>query len=225
MGIFFETVLQKTYCPPFYRNQFLAESMVNFNVIDTATSGIKKVYRIQKDKFFPLPDYDLTTPNQVSVKVYGKVLNDRYTHILYDHPELDLETVFLLDQVQKGHGQHLSKSALTLLRKHHLVEGRANSLFLSADVASTIQEEDSYIKNKAFDDQYYKDLVVSYLKQYKKATKIQIRSLLISKLPDSLNDTQKENKVGNLLSSLRNHNIISVIGNEGRQYVWALKKE
>lgn len=46
-----EAVLQPTYNPPFYRNQLLADAMVKFHMIDTATSGIKKVYRIQKEKF------------------------------------------------------------------------------------------------------------------------------------------------------------------------------
>jgi len=217
-----ETVLQKTYNPPFYRNQLLADAMVKFHMIDTATSGIKKVYRIQKEKFFPMPDYDLATANQISVKVYGKILDDRYTYMLFEHPELDLETVFLLDQIQKGHGQNISKDAIALLRKHHLVEGRANSLFLSAEVAKSIKEEATYIKNKAFDDKYYRDLIVKYLKQYGRATKSQIRDLLIEKLPDSLNDTQKEWKVGNLLSSLRKQGIIQVIGQEGHQPIWAL---
>ena len=45
-----EAVLQPTYNPPFYRNQLLADAMVKFHMIDTATSGIKKVYRIQKEK-------------------------------------------------------------------------------------------------------------------------------------------------------------------------------
>lgn len=217
-----ETVLQKTYNPPFYRNQLLAEAMVKFHLIDTATSGIKKVYRIQKEKFFPMPDYDLTTKNQVSVKVYGKILDDRYTYMLFEHPELDLETVFLLDQVQKGHGQQLSKNAISLLRKHNLIEGRANSLYLSAEGAKTIDEEAAYIKNKAFDDQYYKDLIVKYLNRYHSATKIQLRNLLLEKLPDSLSDNQKERKLGNLLTSLRKQNIISVVGHDGRQPIWAL---
>ena len=203
-----ETVLQKTYNPPFYRNQLLADAMVKFHMIDTATSGIKKVYRIQKEKFFPMPDYDLSTANQVSVKVYGKILDERYTYILYEHPELDLETVFLIDQVQKGNGQKLSKNAITLLRKHDLVEGRANSLYLSAEVSKTIDEEAAYIKNKGFDDQYYKDLIIEYLKQYGKARKSDFRKLLIDKLPGSLSDNQKESKIGNLLTSLRKQGVI-----------------
>ena len=219
-----ETVLQKTYNPPFYRNQLLAEAMVKFHMIDTATSGIKKVYRIQKEKFFPMPDYDLRTENQVSVKVYGKVLDERYTYILFEHPELDLETVFLLDQVQKSHGKNMSKDAIAFLRKHHLVEGRPNNLYFSAEVAKTIKEEAAYIKNRAFNDQYYRNLIVEFLKQYGSATKKQIRELLIEKLPDSLSDIQKEQKIGNLLTSLRRQNIISVVGHEGRQPQWALIK-
>lgn len=159
-----EKVLQKTYNPPFYRNQLLADAMVKFHMIDTATSGIKKVYRIQKDKFFPMPDYDLSSETQVSVRVYGKILNEQYTYILFNHPELDLETVYLLDQVQKGKGNTLNKDAVAFLRKHKLIEGRINSLYLSAEVSKAIDDEAGYIKNKAFDDQYYKDLIIKYLK-------------------------------------------------------------
>jgi ATP-dependent DNA helicase RecG len=217
-----ENVLQKTYNPPFYRNQLLADSMVKFHMIDTATSGIKKVYRIQKDKFFPMPDYDFRVNNQVSVKVYGKILDDRYTYILYNHPEFDLETVYLLDQVQKGYGKTLSNEAIQYLRKYHLVEGRKNNLFLSAKVAQTIQEEAQYIKNKAFDDQYYRDLIVQYLKKYGKAQRKDIRKLLMDKLPDSLSDKQKEYKIGNLLSSLKRRGIIKTSSSNQQKSFWIL---
>lgn len=217
-----ETVLQKTYNPPFYRNQLLADAMVKFHMIDTATSGIKKVFRIQKEKYFPLPDYDLTTANQVSVTVYGKILDERYTYILFKHPELDLETVFLLDQVQKGHGRMLSKEAVVLLRKHKLVEGRVNSLYLSAEVAKTIDAGANYIKNKAFNDQYYKDMIVEYLKQYGRAQKKDFRKLLLDKLPDSLSDKQKEYKISNLLSSLKKQGVIKTDTSNQQTSSWIL---
>lgn len=198
-----EKVLQKTYNPPFYRNQLLAEAMVKFHMIDTATSGIKKVYRIQKDKFFPMPDYDLSIGNQVSVKVYGKILDERYTYILFTHPELDLETVYLLDQVQKDKGVHLNKDAIAYLRKYNLVEGRVNNLYLSSEVAQTIQEEAKYIKNKGFNDKYYKDLIIEYIRKYGKAKKKDIRELLWDKLPDVFDDKKKNSKISTLLTSLR----------------------
>lgn len=205
-----EAVLQTTYNPPFYRNQLLADAMVKFHMIDTATSGIKKVYRIQRDKYFPMPDYDLSTENQVAVTVYGKTIDEQYTYILFDHPELDLETVYLLDQVQKGHGQSLSKEAIAFLRKNKLVEGRVNSLYLSAEVAKTIDDEAQYIKNKGFDDQYYRDLIVEYLKKYGKAKKKDIRDLLWDKLPDALYDDKRKNsKISTLLTALRVKGIIT----------------
>lgn len=43
-----------------YRNPFLANAMVNLNMIDTIGSGIKKMFVIQKNKYFPLPDYDFS---------------------------------------------------------------------------------------------------------------------------------------------------------------------
>ena len=215
-----EKVLEPSYNPPFYLNQLLADTMVKFHMIDTASMGIRRVFRIQREKYFPMPDYDLSTPNEVKVTVYGKVLNETFMHILFDRPDLDLQTVFLLDQVAKG--VHLQKDTITYLRKKKLVEGRATSLFLSADVAKAAEQEAQYIRNKGFNDQYYRDMIVNYLKQYGRATKMQFRKLLLDKLPDSLNETQKERKVGNLLTSLRKQGMITIVDHEGRQPIWAL---
>lgn len=220
-----EVVLKPTYNPPFHRNQLLAEAMVSFHMIDTATSGIKKVFRIQRNKFFPMPDYDLTQVNQVAVTVYGKVINEKYTYILFDHPELDLETVYLLDKVQKGEEASLSKDAIQYLRKHHLIEGRSGSLFLSAEVAKNINEEAQYIKNKGFDDRYYKDLIIEFLRTYHRASKEDMRSLLLDKLPDSKTTKQREDKIHNLLSALRQKGIIKQISASRQKSIWVLTEE
>lgn len=217
-----ETVLQISYNPPFYRNQLLAESMVNFNMIDTATMGIRKVYRIQKERFFPMPDYDFDVNNQVGVTVYGKTLDDKYTYILFKHPDMDLETAYLLDQVQKGQCKSISKQAVQYLRKHKLVEGRVPNLFLSADVAQSISEEAQYIKNKGFTDQYYRDLIVDYLIKFGKAKRQDIRDLLWDKLPDVLTDTQKERKVLTLLTSLRKSEVITTDSDNKQKSHWIL---
>ena len=219
-----EAVLQTTYNPPFYRNQLLADTMVKFHMIDTATSGIKKVYRIQKEKYFPMPDYDFSTANQVSVTVYGKTLNERYTYILFDNPDLDLETVYLLDQVQKGKGNTLSKEALSFLRKHKLVEGRANSLYLSAEVAQTMDEEAQYIKNKGFDDQYYRDMIIDYLEKFGKAQKKDFRKLLWDKFPEVLTDRQKERKILTLLTYLKKKGKIETDSTNQQTCNWVLKR-
>ena len=142
--------------------------------------------------------------------------------MLFKHSDLDLEMVFLLDQIQKGHSKNLSKSAIALLRKHRLVEGRANNLYLSAEVAKNIDEEATYIKNKAFDDQYYRDLIIQYLKKYKKAKKKDIRDLIWDKLPDILDDTKKNRKISTLLTSLRYKGIIKTDSPNQQLSCWIL---
>lgn len=217
-----ENVLEVSYNPPFYRNQLLAESMVAFHMIDTATLGIRRAYNIQKAKYFPMPDYNVSSGTQVEVTVYGKTLNDNYMHILYNHPELDLQTVFLLDRVQKG--LPMQKEDVDKLRSLKLVEGRITSLYLSAAAAKSISDSAGYIKNKGFDDKYYKDLIVEYLKQYEKAQKREIRELLWDKLPDALNEKQKENKIRNLLYSLKQKQIIEPDSTNQQKSNWVLKK-
>lgn len=151
--IIFKPVLEPAYAPPYYRNPLLAQAMVHFKMIDTASMGIRRVYSIQKEKLFPMPDYDLSRHNQVRVTVYGKVLNENYTKILFENPDMDLDTVYLLDKVQKG--ESISRSEATELRKLGLIEGKIPKLFISATVAEALDQKAQYIKNKGFDDQYY----------------------------------------------------------------------
>ncbi len=215
-----ENVLEVSYNPPFYRNQLLAEAMVGFHMIDTATLGIRRAYNIQKAKYFPMPDYDVSSGIQVDVTVYGKTLNDNYMHILYEHQDLDLQEVFLLDRVQKG--LPLEKGDANRLRALKLVEGRLGSLYLSASVAKSIEDEAGYIKNKGFDDQYYKDLIVEYLKKYEKANRKEIDKLLWDKLPDSLSDVQKKNKIHNMLTALKRKGIIDKDNKNQQTSSWIL---
>ena len=191
-------------------------------MIDTATLGIRRAYNIQKAKYFPMPDYNVSSGTQVEVTIYGKTLNDSYMHILYDHQDLDLQTVFLLDRIQKG--LPVEKEDVDRLRGQKLVEGRLTSLYLSASAAKSIDESTAYIKNKGFDDKYYKDLIVEYLKQYKKAKKKDIRELLWDKLPDALSDKQKEYKIGNLLAVLKKNNIIDTDSTNQQRSYWVMKQ-
>lgn len=77
------------------------------------------------------------------------------------------------------------------------------NIFLSASVSETIGEQSQYVKNKAFNDQYYRDLIVKYLEQYGSAKKRDVRELLWDKLPEVMDDKQKESKVKNLLAQMR----------------------
>ena len=141
-----EPILKPSYTSPFYRNQLLAEAMMMFKMIDTETTGIRKVFRIQKEKFFPLPDYDLSSKEKVEVCVYGKEINEKFKYLLFENENLDLTTVYLLDQVQKG--KRISKEAAAHLRKYHLVEGRVTNLYLAAPLAKHRKKKRSILKTK-----------------------------------------------------------------------------
>lgn len=218
-----EVVLEPSYAPPFYRNQLLSEIMTKLSMIDTATMGIRKIYNIQRNRFFPLPDYDLNTPKQVSVTVYGKIINENYTHLLYKNEDFDLNTVFLLDKIQKG--ETVSKEEIKMLRKLKVIEGRAPNVHISANIAKIVDEKAQYIKNKGFDETYYKDLIIGYLREFGKGKKKDFIGLLFDKLPDNLNEKQKENKVKNMLSKLKKQGLIARDSENIRNSSWILVKK
>lgn len=48
-----------------------------------------------------MPDYDLTEKGRVKIILYGKVLDEKYSQLLFEKTNLTLEQVMLLDRVQK----------------------------------------------------------------------------------------------------------------------------
>ncbi len=52
--------------------------------------GIPMIYNIQKSRCFPLPTYDLSIVDRVSVTIYGRVLDKNYTQLLHARGDLDL---------------------------------------------------------------------------------------------------------------------------------------
>lgn len=187
-----ESVVLKNIIPPTNRNQYLVSAMCEVNMIDSITSGIQRIYKIQRDKGFPLPSYVLSN-GQVKVTINGQILDGNYTKLLFSRPDLDLDTVFLLDKVQKN--LIICKSDSDNLRKKNLIEGRYPHVYVAAEIAEQVDQKQDYIKNKAFDDEYYKKLIIEYLKKYKKAVFNDIFILLDSKLSDVLNEDQKKSKI------------------------------
>ena len=80
-------------------------------------------------------------------------------------------------------------------------------------------ERAQYIRNRAFDDQHYKQLIVEYLEKFGTAKRVDIDRLLLDKLADVLDEKQKHHKIKNLLQLLKKQGVIE---NFGR--VWRLSK-
>lgn len=196
---------------PKYRNPFLVNAMVNLNMIDTIGSGIKRMYNIQRKKFFPLPDYDLSD-NKVKVTFYGKIVDMNYAQKLAEVPDLSLDEIIYLDKVAKG--KEINKKEAEVLRKRNLIEGRRPNYHISSDVAEVTGEKASYMKQRGIDDDYCRKMIVDYLVKFGKGTRSDFEELLLDKLPDVLNITQKKNKIKNNLQFLRTEGIVKAIGRE-----------
>ena len=182
-----------------YRNPFLANAMVNLNLIDTIGSGIKRMYNIQRKKYFPLPDYDLSN-KKVQVSIIGKVMDINYAKKLVQLPELSLEEIILLDKVSKL--KMITDNEAKKLKSRKLIEGRKPNYHISAKVASNTNEKEQYIKNRGFKDDHYKKMILDYIKQYGSATKTNIDHLILDILPSVLDENKKANKLRNLVYAL-----------------------
>lgn len=215
-----EQALEPGYKPPYYRNVFLCNAMVNLYMIDTNSMGIPMMYQIQRDKCFPLPTYDLETLNRVKVTVFGKIIDKNYTQLLYSNGDLDIQTVFLLDKVQKK--ETISKENFRILKRQGLIEGRYPNLFVSFKVADIVGQKADYIRNKGLDDDICKQLIVKALESMGEASKHELMDVLDKALPDVLSENQKSKKISNLLQILKKDGSIDVIG-KNRYAKWFLK--
>ena len=200
-----------------YRNRFLAEAMVNLNMIDTIGSGIRKMFVTQKNRFFPLPEYQLDR-GMVQVTITGRVLDVSYARKLAELPDLSLDDIILLDRVQKK--KPLTSEQVRYLKQQGLVEGRKPNLHISVRVARQSGDKAEYIRNRGFDDQHYKGMICEFIGRFGEARRADIDRLLLDKLPDVLDERQKANKVRNLLQALKNQGDIVV---EGK--VWRMSKQ
>jgi len=186
-----------------YRNRFLANAMFNLRMVDTIGGGIHKMFLFQKDRFFPMPEY-LLSADRVELTIAGKVLNMDYARALAENKELSLTDILLLDKVQKQN--LLTDDEIKHLKTKRLVEGKKPNFHIAATAIVSLSDNSikaQYIKQKGFDDQHYKRMILEYIQTFGSASRAEIDSLLMDKLPDVLSEQQKKFKIGNLLSLLR----------------------
>jgi ATP-dependent DNA helicase RecG len=210
--------------PKKYRNRWLADAMVNLNMIDSMGFGIHKMYMSQKQRFFPLPDYSRSSRQEVVLEIYGHSIDSNYAKLLIERKDsLELTEVILLDKVQKN--QFITESAARLLKKKGLIEGRKPNFFISARVAEATNQKAEYIRNRGFKDDHYKKLIIDFITQYGKASKIDIDKLLMDILPHILSDAQKQNKVRNIIYAMhKKENCIQNMGSRTKP-IWVLVKK
>ena len=200
-GGFFEGSLDdylfRDRIPRHYRNRLLAEAMVSLDMIDALGMGIKRMFVAQRKRYFPLPEYDFSQPDIVRMEIMGKLIDENYSRVLIEKADLDLGTVVALDKVQKR--KPLTPEELKHLRRLNLVEGRVHALFVASTIAAITGDKAQYIRNRAFDTQHYKKMILDFIREFGSASRADIDSLLKGKLSDILTPEQQATKIKNLL--------------------------
>lgn len=187
-----------------FRNECLCRAMVNFNMIDTVSRGIKKMFNEQWRRHFPMPDYEIDALNkEVGVKIYGNTINEKYTKLLKENNTLTLEDCILLDAVQKGH--RISEDHVLALLGRGLLEGDVLEYSISLDIAKKTKQLSDYTRNRGLDKAKLQQMILQYLQNagLVGAKRDAIFEYLKDVLPKTKTQEQQERMVGNVLSEMK----------------------
>lgn len=196
-----------------YRNECLCKGMVHFNMIDTVGRGIKKIYMEQKNRFFPMPDYDIDNENRtVGVTIYGKMLDEKYSELLKSDNKLTLKECIWLDAVQKH--RPITKQAIAHLKERKLIEGRGSDLNISLGVARMTHQVGQYTKNKGLAFDTLKKLILQLAHNagedgFKRAD---VYEAVGHALPSEKNFKSKNDYLGRILTKMATDGQLTLVG-------------
>ena len=196
-----------------YRNECLCKGMVHFNMIDTVGRGIKKIYMEQKNRFFPMPDYDIDNENRtVGVTIYGKMLDEKYSELLKSNNKLTLKECIWLDAVQKH--RPITKQAIAHLKERKLIEGRGSDLSISLGVARMTHQVGQYTKNKGLAFDTLKKLILQLAHNagedgFKRAD---VYEAVGHALPSEKNFKSKNDYLGRILTKMAADGQLTLVG-------------
>ena len=132
-------------------------------------------------------------------------------------PNLSLEEIMLLDKVSKN--KPLTNEEAKLLKAKKLIEGRKPNFYIASKVASVVDEKGEYIKMRGIDNDYIQKIITDYLTKFESAKRSDLENVLLNKLSEGLDISQKINKIKNSLQALKKQGVIVV---EGK--LWKMSK-
>ncbi len=197
----------------FFRNACLCKAMVHFNMIDTVSRGIKKMFTEQMERRFPMPDYEIDNEKkEVAVRIYGNAINERYTKLLKDNNTLTLHDCISLDAIQKGH--RIDEEIAQDLMKRGLIEGEAPNYTISLGVAKASKQLPSYTRVRGLERDKLKQMILQYIQNAGSdgAKRDAILEYLQGTLPSRNTYEQNETLIYHLLSELRKAGLIEANG-------------
>jgi ATP-dependent DNA helicase RecG len=181
-------------------------------MIDTIGSGIKKMFNIQRDRFFPLPTYDISDENHTEVTIHGELIDENYSRQLKKHPELSLNEVIALDKVQKK--QPISEMEIQHLRDLKLVVESDTGLQIVAGNYLILSYPD------------YKQMILDLITKKGSATRDDIVNLIMPTLSPDIPIEKRQRKISNITAKLAYEDKrIKNISSSTKSSVWILNNQ
>lgn len=204
-----EEVLSTDEPQKFFRNNCLCQAMVHFNMIDTVSRGIKKMFTEQWRRRFPMPDYEIdNNKQQVAVRIYGTSIDERYTNILKNNDLLTLWDCISLDAIQKGH--RIDDSIAQDMIQRGIIEGEAPNYRISLTVAKKTKQLSGYTRVVGLERDKIKHMVLQYIQNSGSdgAKRSEIMEYLTGTLPARNTPEQNSKLLGNIMSEMNQDGLI-----------------
>ena len=206
------------------RNPYIMDVFREIGYTEKAGSGFNKIFTelLSKGKSIPIPE---ETQYSLTFVIDAEIVSERLLELAAEYKKLkgrdvDMDALLVLNTIlAKGKtslsqlentpniSRYTLKHALEELIELDFIEmtGKASGVhyILHSSKQSSTLDKTNYIKNKGFDDEYYRKLILEYLHKFRIASREDINGLLSDKLPGNLTPKQKFYKVGNLLANLR----------------------
>lgn len=205
----------KTFEPARYvRNRTLVDAMIKVKMMESAHSGILKMFKVQRDRLFPLPEYSISE-HGVTVTLSGKLLESEMLELFSGYKKIPLYDLYLLNKLRLCGARVLTRDQIKHLREKRLISGRPPYRL------EGLKPEEDFCREHYFsEDNRLMDVIKVFLKEKGEvgATKSEILAAVKETFSNRLSQAQRENKVKNLLQEMRKKNIISL----GAKRAWKL---
>lgn len=199
-----EKVLKEKGPQSEYRNTCLVHGMVHFNMIDTVGRGIPKMFKEQRRRFFPMPEYEIDEKERtISVTIYGISTDDAYTDLLKSDSSLSLMECLWLDSVRRH--KPITKEAAKHLRERNLIEGKSPRYNIALSVAQKAQQVGHYTKETGLKKNAMIKFVLqlAYNAEQGGFRRSDVFEILEQSLPVTMTKTQKLNYITNMLKAMQ----------------------
>lgn len=105
----------------------------------------------------------------------------------------------------------------------HEIISRVTRLFVASKIAALTGDKSQYIRNRAFDDAHYKQMILQFLAEFGTATRKDMDDLLRGKLSDGFTPDQQGIRIKNLLGIMARRDRTIINSGSRKVPCWVLR--